>query len=285
MTGNAYLCKQSFYGYLMNKNIFFIAFFVLLCFASCKPKKEKEEERESVVVAPPAIKRMEVQILGKIPHSGERKYTQGLEIKDGILYESTGLYNQSSLKKIDLKTGELLMSREVEGIFAEGLTIFNNYLTLLSYREGIAISYDLDELSDKGIGFNYEGEGWGLTNNGTMFIMSDGSDRLYFRNPYTFKVEKVLSVKIRGRPLYYINELEYVDGIVYANVFGLNMIFGIDENTGVVVKEIDASKLQCSMLRSANPEAVLNGIAYDSESNTFYLTGKECPYIYQVVFE
>jgi len=269
----------------MKKSIL-ILFLMSACFLfSCKEKQKKDKVEVKKGVTLPEVKKMTVKILSQLPHEGKNKYVQGLEIKDGILYESAGLYDQSCVKKIELKTGKLIISKDIPEVFAEGLTLFNDYITVLTYREGIAETYNISDLSEKGVRFTYEGEGWGLTNDGEMLIMSDGSDRLFFRNPYSFKVEKVLNITIRGRPLYYLNELEYVDGKIYANVYGLNIIFGIDAKTGMVLEEIDASNLSCSMLSGTNSEAVLNGIAYDKDSKTFWVTGKECPTIYQVVFE
>lgn len=266
----------------------FILIIMLIVLASCKKQRKKTEvkkpvniERTESVLA----KKMNFKIIRQFSHPGDRLFTQGFEIHDGILYESSGLYGKSALKKIDLKTGKLLMVKEVPGFFAEGLTIHDGYLTLLSYREKKAFTYDLTNFSKKEITFNYETEGWGLTNNGSQYIMSDGSDRIFFRNMMNFNIERIINVRLNGKPVYYINELEYVEGKIYANVYGVGRIIVIDENTGIAEAEIDLSSLSCSMISASNSEAVLNGIAFDRSSRTFYITGKECPDIYEVIFE
>jgi|GEM_PF-1550407 len=261
---------------------------VLIVISSCdKQKKKPQPEKEKPVTSEKSVevKKMTYKVVRQFQHPGDRLYTQGFEIDNGILYESSGLYGKSALKKIDIKTGKLLKQTEIKDFFAEGLTIINGYLTLLSYREYKAYTYNLSELSLKGISFNYETEGWGLANNGQQYIMSDGSDRIFFRNMMNFNTERVINVKLRGKPVYYLNELEYVEGKIYANVYGVGRIIVIDENTGIVEAEIELSSLSCSKISMSNPEAVLNGIAYDKTSRTFYITGKECPDIYEVIFE
>jgi glutamine cyclotransferase len=253
---------------------------------SCKQEQsEKTREKGRSEVIQPSVKQLKLKVLREIPHEGDKLYTQGFEFFNGILYESTGLDNQSSLKKIDPQTGEVLLQKDLLSFFAEGITIYNGYITLISYRARKAFSYYPEDLSEKGIAFDYDTEGWGLSNNGTQYIMSDGSDKIYFRNPFSFKVERKINVKYKGRPIYNINELEYLDGKIYANVYGAKNIVVINEKTGNVEAEIDAGNILCSNLSGANPEAVLNGIAYNPDTKTFFITGKECPKIYEVIFE
>lgn len=256
--------------------------------SSCQSKEKKKETVKKPHFsqsAQPQIKRSKVLVLRHIPHEGDKTYTQGLEIHDGFLYESSGLDNLSALKKIDPENGKVLMQKDLPVYFAEGITIFNGHITVLSYRRGKTYAYSLESFADKGIGFNYETEGWGLTNDNSHFIMSDGSDKLFFRDPHTFKLVKTLHVKYGNKPLKLLNELEYVDGKVYANVYGDTKIYKINAETGQVEQVIDASDLACSYLLMSDPEAVLNGIAYDQTTNTFYITGKYCPYIYEVKFD
>jgi len=267
------------------KKAILLLIITILIFNSCKEKADKKPIVKTPETKVVEVRQMNIRIISQFKHEGDRLYTQGFEILDGILYESSGLYGKSALKKIDLKTGKVLYSKSLEGFFAEGLTIINGYITLLSYRENKAFTYDLTNFNQKAMSFDYETEGWGLTNNGQQFIMSDGSDRIFFRNPLTFQVERVINVRLRGKPIYYINELEYVDGKIYANVYGAGNILMIDEKTGLVEAEINASAINCANLSASNPEAVLNGIAYNKQSNTFYITGKECPDIYEVKFE
>ncbi|MBT3422241.1 MAG: glutaminyl-peptide cyclotransferase [Bacteroidetes bacterium] len=274
----------------MIKRLFLIFILVnllinLVLFSCKRDKQSEEKEKTQTPSTTPKFQQLKLKLIREIPHAGDKRYTQGFEFYNGILYESTGLDNQSSLKKIDPATGELLLSKDLNNFFAEGITIYNGYITLISYRAGKAFSYHPEDLSEKGIAFDYDTEGWGLANNGSQYIMSDGSDKIYFRNPFSFKVERTINVKYKGRPVHYVNELEYVDGKIYANIYGTKNILVINENTGKVEAEIDASSILCSHLSGANPEAVLNGIAYNPESKTFFITGKECPNIYEVVFE
>ncbi|NLJ07709.1 MAG: glutaminyl-peptide cyclotransferase [Sphingobacteriales bacterium] len=267
------------------KRLVFVVLIFSLLLVSCKKQQKKTPEEKIPSKESVQAKTMTYKILRQFSHPGDRLYTQGFEIDNGILYESSGLYGKSALKKIDLKTGKLLSSVDLKDFFAEGLTIHDGYLTLLTYREKKAYTYSLSDFSRKGIEFSYETEGWGLANNGQQYIMSDGSDRIFFRNMMNFSVERVINVKLRGKPVYYLNELEYVDGKIYANVYGVGRILVIDEKTGIAEAEIDVSNLNCSTISNANPEAVLNGIAYDKTTKTFYITGKECPDIYEVIFE
>jgi glutamine cyclotransferase len=254
---------------------------------NCNKKKKKDPPVRHHTQPKPQqqIKKSKVRVLKFIPHEGDRTYTQGLEIHDGFLYESSGRDNLSALKKINLETGEVLKQKDLPKFFAEGMTVFNDYITILSYRRGEAHAYDLESFKDKNINFLYESEGWGLTNDGSNFIMSDGSNILYFRDPMTFKTVKTVKVKYQNSALMRINELEYVDGKIYANVYGDNKIYKINPESGQVEAEYDASDLTCSSLFMSDPEAVLNGIAYNKETNTFFITGKYCPYIYEVVLD
>ncbi len=252
---------------------------------SCKRKTKKEVTKSYPAVGTTSPVNKKITILREIPHPGEHNYTQGFEIHDGILFESTGLDKQSSLKKIDLQTGKLLQIRELEDMFAEGITILNGSLTLLTYKRGIALDVDIENFKENAIVFTYKSEGWGLTNDGTHLIMSDGSDKLYFYDSKTYKITRTLSVRYENSPVYYLNELEFVNGIVYANVYGEDFILGIDPKTGLVVEDIDASQAVCAQMVKTNPENVLNGIAWNPETRTFFITGKRCPNIYEVLFE
>ena len=264
--------------------IIVLALFIVVLSDSCK-KKKKKKGTEVKQPMKERIKMKKVKVLRKFEHSGDRTYTQGLEIHNGVLYESTGLDNISSVKKIDPGTGALLQSQPIKNAFAEGLTVAGGKVFILTYRRGVALNYDTASLEETGIAFSYKGEGWGLTNDGNNLIISDGSEKLFFRDLETFQLTKTLTVQYNSTPQYFINELEYVDGKIYANVYGRPYILAIDPKTGHVLEDIDASAVSCSNLSKSDPEAVLNGIAYNPESGTFFITGKRCPYIYEVTFE
>ncbi len=232
------------------------------------------------------ITEYKVNVIRQIEHKGQRKFTQGLEIYQGYLYESTGLTTGTALKKIDLKTGDIIMEKKLEEFFphsimyfGEGITIWNGKIIQLTWKRKKAYVYSLHFTKEERE-FEYQTEGWGLTHNDDQLIMSDGSQYLYFRNPETFELVRKLKAGIRR-----MNELEYVDGIIYANIWKKNYIIMIDELTGNIVGKINAAKLLCCKLSHRNTNSVLNGIAYNPLSNTFYITGKNCPLIYEVTFE
>jgi glutaminyl-peptide cyclotransferase len=269
------------------KKIFIYLLIAIIAIVSCKKEHKKKPPHYQYQQQTEAsqIKQLKLRIIRQLPHNGDKRYIQGFEFYKGILYESTGEYNRSSLKKIDPKTGKLIQTKDIVSYFAEGITILNGNLFLLSYREGHTEVFNPDNFAKKNITFTYENEGWGLTNDGKSLIMSNGSEKLFYRNPITFNIEKELTVTYDGNPLEYINELEYVDGKIYANIYGIGKIVVINASSGVIEAEIDASVLDCAQLPQTDKEAVLNGIAYNPDSKTFYITGKRCPNIYEVAFD
>ncbi len=233
---------------------------------------------------PDAIDLYRVEVIRRLPHNGDRIFTQGFEIHDGYLYESTGRTAETALKKIDPANGEILLQQNLEEYFSgdmyfgEGITIWKEKIIHLSWQKKIAYFYTLD-FKKTGREFHYDTEGWGLTHNDSSLIMSDGSRFIHFRDPETFETKRTIDVGVEN-----LNELEYVNGSIYANVWFEDFILVIDEISGAVTGKIDASELFCSQLNKQTG-AVLNGIAYDSRSETFYITGKKCPDIYEVIFE
>jgi glutaminyl-peptide cyclotransferase len=217
-------------------------------------------------------------IVRTIPHD-TKAFTQGLLWYKGVLYESTGQYGQSSLRSIDPVDGRILKNVPVPDVFAEGLCRMDSFLVQLTWKERAAIKYSLVDFSIKG-SFSYSGEGWGLTTNGTSFIMSNGSDTLYFRNRH-FSIIKKISVKNAGKPLVSLNELEYVKGLIYSNVWFNTSIYVIQPSSGKVVREIDCTPLVAKN-GSPSDQDVLNGIAYNEKTGTFYITGKNWRYIFEV---
>ncbi|WP_372809517.1 glutaminyl-peptide cyclotransferase [Litorivivens sp.] len=206
-------------------------------------------------------------------------FTQGLLIHEKMLYESSGLYGRSFLIYGDLRGGHRQLALPAD-YFAEGVTILNKALYLLTWKKGEALVFDPYTLEYRKR-FHYTGEGWGLTDNGTHLIMSDGSDTLRFLNPDTFEPERTLRVRQAGKPVHHLNELEWHQGMILANRWQTNHILVIDEPSGEVVKTIDLTSLYPPSLRRKGVD-VMNGIAYDSSDDTWLITGKHWPRIYRV---
>ena len=227
--------------------------------------------------------RLGVSVVGQHPHD-HLAFTQGLLLHDGYLYESTGLVGSSSLRQVDPATGEVVRYRSVPPPhFAEGLELVGQELLQLTWQTGVLFRYDLDtfELTSEQ---RYEGEGWGLCYDGSSLWMTDGSATLYERHPESFEVLSSVQVQLDGSPLPRLNELECVDGKVYANVWLSDEIVRIDPATGRIEALIDASPLR-EMVGVSSRDAVLNGIAYDAERELFLVTGKLWPTLYEVRFE
>lgn len=209
-------------------------------------------------------------------------YCQGLVFHDGVLYEGTGKYGQSSLRKVVLETGQVLERRNLSNrYFGEGIAILGGKIYQLTWRERVALVYDLATLRPTGETFRYTGEGWGLTTDGTHLIMSDGTSVLRVIDPRTFEVVRRIAVQDGRRRILNLNELEYVDGEIYANVWQEDYIARISPRNGQVVGWIDLRGLLPANLRRAN-DHVLNGIAYDPATGRLFVTGKNWPRLYQI---
>lgn len=208
-------------------------------------------------------------------------FTQGLVYLDGELLESTGLNGQSSLRRVDLKTGNVLQRAEVPSqYFAEGLAALNGKLYQLTWQARKGFIYDLHSFQPEGE-FTYSGEGWGLTTDGHWLIMSDGTDQIRFIDPNTFKEDHRITVTQRGQPVNRLNELEYVKGEIFANVWTTDEVVRIDPATGQVVGVIDFTGLLPQQDREADTD-VLNGIAYDPVGDRLFVTGKKWPKLFEV---
>lgn len=216
-----------------------------------------------------------------------RAYTQGLLLHNGSLYESTGRHGESTLREVDPQTGAVLRSIDIpEDYFAEGLALYDNKLIQLTYTTEVAFVYDLESFEQIGT-FSYTGQGWGLCYDGRYLYMSDGSPFLDVRDPETFELIFSGLVTVQGKVVEKINELECVGDFIYANIYQTDYIVKIDKTNGVVVAVIDASGLvpdeeRAQLLDRGNE--VLNGIAYLPDSDTFLITGKHWPKIYEVIF-
>jgi len=220
------------------------------------------------------------EVVNVFPHDTEA-FTQGLVFVDGYLYESTGLYGESTLRKVALETGEVLQQVELDDqYFAEGLTYWENKLILLTWREGTGFVYYLEDFSLLEQ-FSYESEGWGLTHYENALVMSDGSENLTFLNPETYQAVASIAVHFLGESIPRLNELETIHGKIYANIWQTDDIVRIEPDSGRVTAWIDMSGLLPDSLRNENTD-VLNGIAYDSENDRLFVTGKRWPKLYEI---
>lgn len=223
------------------------------------------------------------RVVNRYPHD-PRAYTQGLIYRNGFLYESTGRNGESSIRKVRLETGEVLQRRDVDAeYFAEGMTEWRGRLLHLTWKSGLGFVYDMATLARQRT-FTYAGEGWGLTHDGTRLILSDGSATLRFLNPETFRGIGRLDVRDRGQPVRQLNELEFVKGEVYANVWQTERIARISPKTGAVLGWIDLRGIWPAR-PAADQDAVLNGIAYDTVGDRLFVTGKWWPHLYEIRLE
>jgi glutamine cyclotransferase len=217
-------------------------------------------------------------VTARFPHDSTA-YTQGLLWADSVLFESTGEYGRSELRRVDLRSGRVLASRPLAANrFGEGLALLKGRLYQLTRESGVAYSYDAGTLAPRD-SFTYAGQGWGLTTDGTSLIMSDGSDSLRIVSPATFRQQRVVHVRYNGAPLVKLNELEYVNGDVLANVYETNWVVRINAVTGDVREVLDFTDLYPE--RAATAE-VMNGIALAPDGAQLLLTGKMWPVLFQV---
>jgi glutamine cyclotransferase len=227
------------------------------------------------------VQELRVQVLRRLPHD-PKAFTQGLLWHAGKLYESTGLYGESSLRRLNPVSG--VIEKEIDlppQLFGEGLARIDNQLIQLTWKEGLARRYRLADFELAGQ-WRYDGEGWGLCYDGHALVMSDGSATLTWRNPESFVVERRAEVRMSGSPVTRLNELECAEGWIYANQLNSDWIYRIDPSNGRVVARINAGHLDPA--DEAQPERVLNGIAYDEASHHFYLTGKKWSILLEVIF-
>jgi glutaminyl-peptide cyclotransferase len=219
------------------------------------------------------------QIVNIYPHDSNA-FTQGLIIHDGKLLESTGQEGTSSLRHVELETGKILKKVDVPiPYFAEGLTVLNGKVYQLTWQHELGFIYDLQTLEKVGQ-FNYQGEGWGLTTDGQSLILSDGTSRLRFIDPSSFRVTRTINVTDKT-PVNELNELEFIKGEIYANIWHDQRIAVIDPQTGRVKAWIDLTGL-IPENELPDPEAVLNGIAYDQANDKLFVTGKLWPRLFEI---
>jgi glutamine cyclotransferase len=255
---------------------------LLLTFAACNTNNPvaTQAESQTQMTAPARVTTYTYEIVNTYPHD-PGAFTQGLVFHQGLLYESTGLNGSSSLRRVELETGRVLRKVDVPSVFfAEGLALFNNRLYQLTWQNQQGFVYDLDSFNMLG-GFRYAGEGWGLTHNGRSLIMSDGTSQIRFLNPDTFQVQRVINVQDNGREITQLNELEYVKGEIYANIWQTDRVARVDPNSGRVTAWINLSGLLSPEDRARGVD-VLNGIAYDEASDRLFVTGKYWPKLFEI---
>ncbi len=224
---------------------------------------------------------LHVQVLATLAHD-PTMYTEGLEIHDGVLYESSGLVGQSRVRATALSSATMVRQASVPApLFGEGLTVSGDRLWQLTWTNGIAIERDPATLAQRRA-VTYQGEGWGLCHDAHRLVMSDGSDRLTFRDPVTFAPSGQLEVRLDGEPVRALNELECTGGVIWANVFLTDRILRINPSTGVVTGVVDASGLLST--RPQDTGDVLNGIAAIPGTDEFLVTGKHWPLLFRVRF-
>lgn len=220
------------------------------------------------------------KVVAEFPHD-PKAFTQGLVVVNGQLYEGTGMKGESTLRKVDLKTGRIQANIQLDNTyFGEGITVFNDRIYQLTWQNRIGFIYDLKTMTPVSR-FRYTGEGWGLTNDGKRLILSDGTSMLRFIDPKSFDVVKRVRVHGADGPVDKLNELEYVKGEILANIWYADRIARISPETGEVLGWIDLSGLYPEKLRG-NKDEVLNGIAYDEANDKLYVTGKNWPKVYEI---
>jgi len=221
------------------------------------------------------------QVVAEYPHDPDA-YTQGLVIVDDVLYEGTGLEGRSSLRRVELETGEVLQRTAIDDQhFGEGIAVFEDRIYQLTWQTGRCFVYDRETVQLVET-FGYDTEGWGLTTGDTQLIMSDGSNRLVFRDPETFEEMGHVDVMDGDVPVSYLNELEYIDGEVWANVYTTDWIVRIDPANGDVTGWIDLTGLLAPEAIPAQGVDVLNGIAQDPDTGQVYVTGKLWPTLFEI---
>jgi glutaminyl-peptide cyclotransferase len=222
-----------------------------------------------------------VSVVRTYPHD-RAAFTEGLFYLDGWLYESTGEGVRGAIRKVELATGRVVLSRDIAPVFfGEGIVAWKGRLIELTWRNQIGFIYDLKTFQPLG-SFTYRGEGWALTDDGRRIIMSDGTPQLRFLDPATLKETGRLTVSADGVPVKNVNELEWVKGQIYANIWMTNRIARIDPASGKVVGWIDLTGLMTPHEVGDNPDAVANGIAYDAARDRLFVTGKLWPKLFEV---
>lgn len=227
----------------------------------------------------PSVPTFSYDVVRILPHD-PGAFTQGLLLHNGFLYEGTGQKGASTIRKIQVDTGRVLKSRALaDNYFGEGITVLDEKIYQLTWKSKKGFVYNLKTF-EKESEFDYDSEGWGLTQDGQSLIMSDGTQTIRFLDPNTFKERRSLSVSYQGRPTRYLNELEYAHNHIYANIWTTDYLAKIDPKSGHIVALIDVRGLLPNESRAQTD--VFNGIAYNLDSDTFYVTGKWWPKVFEI---
>ena len=258
----------------------------IFLFSACNTNNGSPDSDPTITPLPTGIaapKIISYTVMAQHPHDTSA-YTQGLQFYNGKMYEGTGDFTTSSLRITDYKTGNVEKKHLMgsDKIFGEGINIFNNKIYQLTWQSNIVYVYDVKNIDKPIKTFKWPYQGWGITNNGKELIVSDGTANLYFVNPDDFKVKNTLAVEDNNGPVQELNELEYIDGFVYANVYQADYIVKIDPESGHVVGKMTMNNLLQASDNVPGRTDVLNGIAYDSISKTMFITGKRWPKLFEV---
>ncbi|MEJ7692882.1 glutaminyl-peptide cyclotransferase [Daejeonella sp.] len=242
---------------------------------------EPEEISTSIVLKSSLIpQKLSYTVVQEYKHDTE-SYTQGLEFHNGFFYESDGLAGESSIRKVELSTGKVLQVTPVDKIFAEGMTIVGDKILMITYTENLMMEYDLKSLKLlREWKTSYNRQGWGLCNDGNKIYNSDGTNVVHILNKDTYMEESYLEVYDNNGPVQYLNELEFIDGKIYANVYESDRIVVINPANGQVTADIDLSELYPSTSRDV--DLVLNGIAWDAHGKRLFVTGKKWDKLFQI---
>ena len=271
----------------MQKALYILCFVVL--FVACKDDIESKTKTTNIITTEEKpqkptseIKFLVPKVIREFPHD-VNAYTQGLFYRDGFLYESTGQYGQSSLRKVDFQNGDIIKQIDIDGMyFSEGICYYDNNIYMLTWKSRKGFIFDFASFEKKGE-FSYYTEGWGLESYKNNLVISDGSNYLRFIDNKEFKQKEAIRVQYHNSSMNYLNELELVDNTLYANIYMHDAIAMIDITNGEITNIIDCSQLRKRLDNIDRAEA-FNGIAFVKETNTFILTGKNWDKYFEVAF-